>query len=424
MILSVLKHLGDIVMIEYIKVLTTVISLLLTLYSTYFIIFALFSFKKNSTYKHHLPTTKFAIVIAARNEENVIADLIDSLHSQNYPRELYDIYVVPNNCTDNTTEKALAAGALILECQYPVKTKGDVLSQTFDQLNSNNKQYDAFCVFDADNIVESDFLIEANHAFKNGVRVAQGYRQAKNPYDTWITGSYNIYFMIMNRFINKAKSNAGLSAYLSGTGFMINVDVLKKSKGWRTTTISEDTEFSLICMLNNERIDWMPKAIIYDEQPLTLTDSIKQRTRWSSGAMQLLLLYFKKMIKQIRLHNVLQIIDGLMSLMAVYIQLLSILQLLLIIFISIVYNHNSFLIALMPLFVSYLTMTMIAMIVLILEKKWNKQCLRSVLSFWIFVMSWSFINLHCLFNKTTKWTEIKHYRSIKVTKLNTSGQEL
>ena len=411
-------------MIDYLKPILALISLLLTLYSIYFIFFALFSFKKDPAYPNQPPTTKFAVVIAARNEELVIADLVDSLNIQNYPKELYDIYVVPNNCSDDTAMKALEAGALVLECQYPVSSKGEVLRHTFDQLISSKYHYDAFCVFDSDNIVDPNFLTEANNAFESGVRVAQGYRQAKNPYDSWVTGSYSVYFMIMNRFVNKAKYNAGLSAYLSGTGFMVSVDVLRKSNGWRTTTISEDTEFSLICMLNNERISWMPKAITYDEQPLTIKASLTQRTRWSSGAMQLLSIYFKKITHNLRFSNIFQLIDGLMSLMAVYIQLLSAIQLILVTLISIILKDESLLISSMPLLISYLTFSLIALLVLILEKKFNKQSLVGVFSFWLFVMSWSFVNLRCLFIKTTHWVEIKHTCSVSATKLKASRQEL
>ena len=411
-------------MIDYLKPILALISLLLTLYSIYFIFFALFSFKKDPAYPNQPPSTKFAVVIAARNEERVIADLVDSLNTQNYPKELYDVYVIPNNCSDDTAMKAIEAGALVLECQYPVSSKGEVLRHTFDQLISSKYQYDAICVFDADNIVDPNFLAEANNAFKSGVRVAQGYRQAKNPYDSWVTGSYSVYFMIMNRFVNKAKYNAGLSAYLSGTGFMVSVDVLRKSNGWRTTTISEDTEFSLICMLSNERISWMPKAITYDEQPLTIKESLTQRTRWSSGAMQLLSIYFKKITHNLRFSNIFQLIDGLMSLMAVYIQLLSAIQLILVTLISIILKDESLLISSMPLLISYLTFSLIALLVLILEKKFNKQSLVGVFSFWLFVMSWSFVNLRCLFIKTTHWVEIKHTCSVSATKLKASRQEL
>ena len=58
---------------------------------------------------------KFAVLISARNEENVIGELIESIHSQNYPEELVDIYVVADNCTDNTAKISKDAGAVVYE---------------------------------------------------------------------------------------------------------------------------------------------------------------------------------------------------------------------------------------------------------------------------------------------------------------------
>ena len=41
---------------------------------------------------------KYAYVIAARNEEKVIENLIDSIFKQTYPRELMTVFVVADNC--------------------------------------------------------------------------------------------------------------------------------------------------------------------------------------------------------------------------------------------------------------------------------------------------------------------------------------
>ena len=57
---------------------------------------------------------RIAAVIPARNEVAVIGKLVESLLAQDYPRELFDIYVLPNNCRDETERAALRAGARIL----------------------------------------------------------------------------------------------------------------------------------------------------------------------------------------------------------------------------------------------------------------------------------------------------------------------
>ena len=101
---------------------------------------------------------KFMAIIPAHNEEKVVGNLIESLRQQNYPKELYDIYVIADNCTDKTKEVAESYGVKIFERheEDPAKrTKGDALRLLLNTLLSDPKMdYDAFCVFDADNIVD------------------------------------------------------------------------------------------------------------------------------------------------------------------------------------------------------------------------------------------------------------------------------
>ena len=116
-----------------------------------------------------------SILIAARNEETVIKNLINSLKKQNYPSNKYDVYVIVNNCTDNTLEVAKNAGAKIIECKQKVKSKGEVLKYTFNKLNSND-EIDAYVIFDADNVVHREFLNKMNDSINCGYEVVQGFR--------------------------------------------------------------------------------------------------------------------------------------------------------------------------------------------------------------------------------------------------------
>ena len=73
---------------------------------------------------------------------------------------------------------------------------------------------------------------------------------------------------------------------ITGTGFMVSDRVLRKLGGWNSATISEDLELTAQCVLAGERVWWAPRAITYDEQPLTWGESLKQRRRWTSGTLQ------------------------------------------------------------------------------------------------------------------------------------------
>ena len=104
------------------------------MYGFHFAFFTIISvFKKSKKEKNFKPIHKFLILIPARNEENIITYLIESLKKQNYPNDMYQIYVAPNNCTDKTESVSKKAGAKILKIDIPVQTKGEVLNYAFDK---------------------------------------------------------------------------------------------------------------------------------------------------------------------------------------------------------------------------------------------------------------------------------------------------
>ena len=237
---------------------------------------------------------KFMAIIPAHNEESVISNLIESLKAQDYPKELFDIYVIADNCTDNTADVARKAGAIVYErFDSEKKTKGYAMQWFLKQKIEENADYDAFCVFDADNVANQDFIKNMNKKLCQGEEVVQGYRDIKNPTDNWITAGYALFYWTMHRFYHLARYNVGLSPLLNGTGFMVKFDVIKPD-GWNTQTLTEDIEFSLINMCQGRKLGWATDAIVYDEQPLGFKQSWTQRMRWSVGHIQCFKIYTKK----------------------------------------------------------------------------------------------------------------------------------
>lgn len=251
--------------------------------SLWFLAVALFALKRPRPCPVRAPELRFACLIPARSEEAVIAQVVESLNRQNYPPELRDIYVIPNNCDDWTEDRARAAGAKIFRCFEPVRCKGDALHEAAAWLLPQG--YDAFCVFDADNVVHPDFLARMNDALLSGARAAKGAMRVKNPGDSWTAGCYGLYFTLFDTFYNRARANCGLSAKLVGTGFAVRRDLLEELGGWNTRTMAEDAEFSAQCAALGERVWYVPGAVTYDEAPGTLRLSLRQRRRWCSGVM-------------------------------------------------------------------------------------------------------------------------------------------
>ncbi len=261
-----------------------ILTLLLKVSTLYFACVAVFALGRRRRFAHAAPATRFAVLAAARNEERVIGALVESIKAQNYPAELVDIYVIPNNCTDHTEAAAAAAGAQIVHCLGRVGSKGDALREAICQLLP--KGYDAFAVFDADNTAHPDFLLRMNDAFQAGARVCKGRLRAANPTDSWVAGCYGLYFAAFDWFFSRPRSRCGLSAKLVGTGFAVHREVLEELGGWNTATIAEDAEFSAQCARIGRRVHWVPEAMAYDEEPTDLRTSLIQRRRWCSGLMQ------------------------------------------------------------------------------------------------------------------------------------------
>lgn len=406
------------------KDITYVMSAMFAAYATYYVVFALLSLKKRRPFAHAAARHRFAVLIAARNEAPVIGQLVDSLQKQEYPRELFDIIVIPNNCTDNTAQVAAKAGARVLMLDRPVHSKGEVLSQTYQLLRKWPEKYDAICVFDADNVVDAGFLAAMNDALCAGVRVAQGYRDSKNPHDSYMSGCYSIYYWLTNRFFNKARNAVGMSAIINGSGFMVRWEVLKDMGGWNTLTITEDMEFTAQCALRGEKVEWVPEALTYDEQPLGFAQSWRQRKRWTTGLLQCASYYAVPLLKSALKRRSMTCWDLFLLFSTVVIQMFMLVSTLLDTSLNILsIRHQLFPLAaiysylLTSLDGSYIASMLAAISVVLLEKKMRPGILKGILAFWFFLLSWLPITLLCLMRRETTWEEIRHTRSLSVEEI-------
>ena len=397
--------------------LTGTMGVLMGLWGLWYLISGLACVRKPQDYGLHPAQTKFAILIAARNEELVIGPLINSLLTQNYPAELYDIWVIPNNCADNTALAARSFGAKVLECTVPVKSKGEVLRFAYNRLRG--RRYDAWLVFDADNVVDRNFLAEMNNVRLTGVQAAQGYRDSKNPYDTALSGCSSIYYWMMDRFHNGGKAGLGLSAMIGGTGFMVTQSLLDKLGGWRTETISEDMEITVQALLAGERVAYAPKAITYDEQPLTWEQSFKQRRRWTSGTIQVAEAYLPALAQELGERPRLALLDMGSTMVLPAYQLVALAGLVCGALTAALGGRPLLQAVLLGLAGACgniawaaLTATAAAGIVITLEGKWDRRLWKGLCTYWLFLLTWLPIAAFSFWKRTTVWEEIRHTRTM------------
>ena len=361
---------------------------------------------------------RFMAIIPAHNEEAVVGNLVESLKKQNYNKELYDIYVIADNCTDNTAKVAKEAGAIVYERFHSTKkTKGYALDWFLQQKIKEDAPYDAFFVFDADNIVDPDFIKNMNKKLCQGEDVVQGYRDIKNPTDSWITAGYAIFYWTMHRFYHLARYNLGLSPLLNGTGFMVRFDVVKP-QGWDTVTLTEDIEFSLKRIIKGKRLGWATDAICYDEQPVGFKQSWSQRSRWTVGHMQCIKEYTKQLAGAAKENKTMMNFDGFLYIIGSI--PMFILTLILLGTNFLMYAGNGMTEAeLIMNILRYLVPTFLlpigtALIVMLLDRRPIKPMLKGLVCYPLFMGSWLLINFKCLFKRETTWEKINHVRNIKI----------
>ena len=403
---------------KYLYLLQQALIWIITIYWAYQIIVSFCSLiklkdKKLLIEKDH----KFMAIIPAHNEETVIKNLVESLVAQDYPKELYDIYVIADNCTDATAEIAKEAGAIVYKRFDEVnKTKGHALNWFLKQKIEEDADYDALCVFDADNIVDKNFLKNMNKKLCQGEEVVQGYRDIKNPTDSWIAGGYAIFYWMMHRFYHLARYNLGLSPLLNGTGFMVKFDILKPN-GWQTITLTEDIEFSLINIAQGRKLGWAVDAIVYDEQPTGFKQSWSQRSRWTVGHLQCMKEYTGKLINGVKEYKTLMNFDGALYLFGIPMMLLTFLLLGVngLLYLGaemtlpdLIGNYSRYLIA------TFLMPVITGTAIMALEKKPIKSMWKAILMYPIFMGSWIVINIKCLIKPNTKWEKIEHVRDINI----------
>ena len=242
---------------------------------------------------------RYAVLIAARNEENVISGLLDSLRAQTYDMSLVTVFVAADNCTDSTAAIARAHGAVVYERFNQLNVgKGYALDFLLQHIGADYPAgFDGYFVFDADNILAPDYIERMNEMFSNGHEIVTSYRNSKNFGGNWISAGYALWFLRESRYLNGARTRLGSSAAVGGTGFLFSQRILNESHGWRFYLLTEDIEFSVYHILRGEKIAICESAVLYDEQPTDFRQSCRQRLRWAKGYVQVFLRYGGQLLR-------------------------------------------------------------------------------------------------------------------------------
>ncbi len=230
------------------------------------------------------PATRFAILLPAHNEAAVIVRTIEHLQALNYPADLYQIHVVADHCTDETVSLARQAGATVHERdEGPRSGKGAALQWLLERVLAD-ESIQAVAVFDADTLVDAEFLRVMEAHMRRGVPVVQGEHIIRNPGAGWFPALTWAMFLVDNHYQNRGRVNLGCSAKHMGDSICFRAEILR-SLGWGEG-LTEDYQLRQRLLLRGIRILYDPRARGYGEAAPTWAAARKQRTRWLQGARE------------------------------------------------------------------------------------------------------------------------------------------
>ena len=365
---------------------------------------------------------KYALLICARNEEAVIGELLKTAFAQTYPRELFEVFVAADNCTDRTAEVARQAGAVVYERFNKAQVgKGYAMQFLLDRIREDYgpEAFDIFLVFDADNLLDKRYLAEMNKTFSAGYKVVTGYRNTKNYGDNWISAGYALWFLRESSFLNRPRMLLNTSCAVSGTGFGFRREVIEQAGGWNFFLLTEDIEFTVYNCVNGEKIGYCPTAELYDEQPVRFSQSWRQRMRWARGYMQVFGKYGRDLLRGLFRKNGFSCFDMCMSIMpAIIVTMISIVVNAASVILHLVQGQSPLVVlfsVLQACFNAYLLLFVIGVITTLSEWRHIHTTARKkilyMFTFPLFMFTYIPISAAALFKKV-EWKQIEHTKGL------------
>ncbi|WP_138494133.1 glycosyltransferase family 2 protein [Paenibacillus pinistramenti] len=396
------------------------LQIILAVIAVYQFVFSLFGMYRKKRKIQHAPEKSFAILVAAHNEEQVVGALMENLKELNYPRELYDVFVICDNCTDRTAEIVRSHGMnACVRTNNNQRGKGFAIEWMLKKLWEMPRQYDAIVMFDADNLAHPDFLKEMNNDLCEGARVIQGYIDTKNPEDSWITASYGISYWYVNRLWQLSRHNLRMANFLGGTGMCFETNLLKEM-GWGATSLVEDLEFTMRCVDRGVHPVFNYDAKLFDEKPLSFKASARQRLRWMQGHFTVARRYFFPLLwKSIKERSLIKM-DMALYAVNVYIVLITFLLAALVWADQSLFRgpHFSTLYSYLPVWASFFAVganVITFLLAMALEKVTFKKVYLYLILFPVYLISWYPITFYAFFTQNNKqWSHTQHTRVVRL----------
>ena len=239
-----------------------------------------------------------SLLVAAKNEELVISNLVNNLCHLEYPSEGYEVWIVDDNSSDRTPELLRE-----LEQQYPnLKVlrreagasggKSGALNQVLPMTKG-----EVVAVFDADAQVSSDVLLRTIPLFKKETVGAVQLRKEITNGSTnfWTKGQ--IAEMAVDTFFQEKRSLRNGIGELRGNGQFVRRTALYSCGGWNEDTITDDLDLTLRLHLDKWDIECAFSPVVKEEGVTSAKSLWHQRNRWAEGGYQRYLDYWDLILR-------------------------------------------------------------------------------------------------------------------------------
>ncbi len=228
------------------------------------------------------PTSRFAILVPAHNEEVLIGSTLSSLAQLDYPADHYSVHVIADNCTDRTAAIARAAGVQVHErADSEKRGKGYALAWAFDLLARGEARYDAYIVLDADAVVAPGMLEALARGLARGALALQSHNAVLNAAESPVSALRWLALSLMNYIRPLGRNMLGGSSTLTGNGMCLTPEILVRHP-WRAFGLSEDYQYYLSLVASGEKILFVPDADVRSVMPTTSRQLQSQDIRWES----------------------------------------------------------------------------------------------------------------------------------------------
>ena len=359
---------------------------------------------------------RYCILIPARYESKVINNLLLSITKQTTKINPKDIYIIVESIKDKTVDIAKQYNMnIILRENLSLKRKGYALNDAVTYILKKQIHYDAYFIFDADNILDKDFIKNMEKTINEGYDIGIGYRNTKNS-NTLVSASSALTFSMINTMLNERKNKYHNNLTISGTGYYIKGSIVEDWNSFPFHSLTEDYELTLYAILHNLTTTYNKKAIFYDEQPDNFNISLKQRTRWVKGYFEARKKYINKISKS-ETKNDPNFASKVNAFLGVTPYIYIIIGLLIILFNILITKGITTFLCYLTIFLLLIYTVLVLFTIIMLKKEKNSlnisKSMKIKVIFYnpIFMFSYIICLLRTIFIKDIKWDRIDHNKN-------------